>query len=123
MLQQSPEVWADAVCIDVRGSALLLTLLDQPPAPILSSALPTRFEAATQAGILWAEGLLTGPRTMELNGVAHQVWKLEFDAGGLHWKNQREHYRVNLTLKGEVSLPSPSKHSAGTEEAGHSGQE
>lgn len=104
VLAQGPAPWGEAACIDARGSSLLLAPLAGPHAPPLEVGRPTTFQVATAQGFLRIPGTLSGPRVIAVNGVPQEVWELDGDPGALERINRRAHYRISVSLKGELCL-------------------
>ena len=50
-----------------------------------------------------ANGILLGTNILELDDVSHSVFELELDPNGIERLNRREHYRVDVMLKGELA--------------------
>lgn len=95
-----------ALCLDVRGSSLLLA----PSAAVDSSYLAGNvlsFQIKDTAGVLRVTGILSGTREVEMNRVAHRVLELVADPDGVRETNKRAHYRVSVAVKGEIAPYDP----------------
>lgn len=112
VLFQGPAPWGEAACIDAQGSRLLLAPLPRPDAPPLEPGRPTTFQVATAQGFLRVPGTLSGPRVIAVNGVPQEIWPFEATPGAMERINRRAHFRVSVSLKGEIRLFSEADASA-----------
>jgi hypothetical protein len=103
-LFQGPAPWGEAACIDAEGSRLLLAPRPGPGAPPLEPGRPHAFQIATAQGFLRVPGTLSRPRVIAVNGIPQEVWPFDADRGAMERINRRAHYRVSVSLKGEIRL-------------------
>ncbi len=96
-----------AVCVDVRGTTLLLAPIAGPGAGAFDVAQGAHFEVMTPVGILRVGGTLTGIQQIEINGVAQQVAALVADPDAIERINRRAHHRVFVALKGALVVLEP----------------
>ncbi len=104
VLSQGPLPWGEAACVDLRGAVLLLSPLPRHPAPPLVTGRPASFQVTAPSGIFRAEGTFLGARRIEINGVPQEVLQLEVDPQSVERLNRRAHYRVAVSLKGEIAF-------------------
>lgn len=104
LLLLGPAPWGRATCLDARGCLLFLAPLPGSDAPALEPGRPATFQVATAQGFLRVPGTLSGPRMMTINGVPQEVWRLEANPEEMVRINRRAHFRVCVSLKGEIRL-------------------
>lgn len=103
-LYDGSRLLGEASCLHLRGSSLYLAPLS-PPDP-LPEAVGT-FQVTDTSGVLRLTGLFAGERDVVVNHVTHRTLELVVDPDGVRETNRRAHYRVTLSLKGELAVLPP----------------
>lgn len=109
VLYQASSSRGGVVCVDVRGSTLLLAPITGFGEKDFEVAQEARLEVVTSAGILRVRGTLAGVRQIEINGVPQRVALLEATLEEIERVNRRAHHRVSVTLKGTLTVLEPAE--------------
>jgi len=90
------------LCLDLRGTTLVLAMLSGPSAPIPSGTCRLQFSGA--GSIFQLSGTVAGEETASPNGVAQRTVCFAVDPAGPTHFNRRSAFRVDVMLKGELAL-------------------
>ncbi len=101
-MSQPGRGWAEATCLDARDGALLLAPLPHRRSGSLAVGAATTFQVPAPNGLIRFGGRLQEHRTLPVNGVPHDLLPLQVDPGQAEQINRRAHFRVTVTLKGEL---------------------
>lgn len=102
LLSQSAGPWGEVVCVDAEDSRLYLAPLKDRGAFSLVAGQSATFLLTDASGLVVVTGLFAGPVQLTVNGVLRDAFRLDVFPNGIEHRNRRDHFRVSVTLKGEL---------------------
>lgn len=96
------ETGHSVLCLDLRGTTLVLALLSGPSTPIPGRTCRLQFSGA--GGIFQLSGTVVGEETTRTNGGTQRTLCFAVDPAGTALVNRRSAFRVPVILKGELAL-------------------
>jgi hypothetical protein len=102
LLSQGAGAWGEVVCIDAEEGRLYLAPLRRDGSFSLAADRPAAFQLTDASGLVVVTGLYAGAVQVNVNGVPQEAFRLDVLPDGVERRNRRDHFRVTVTLKGEL---------------------